>query len=73
MIAQLILVLVLMYLVCGFIFVIPFITKGIEKVDEGAKGTGWGFKLIIAPGVIVLWPVLLKKWMIARWGIKSKS
>ncbi|MGE5107792.1 MAG: hypothetical protein ACM3H8_09625 [Sphingobacteriales bacterium] len=55
------------YVVCGFIFAIAFISKGIEKVDEGAHGGTWGFKLIIIPGVIALWPLLLEKW------IKSKS
>lgn len=55
------------YIICGFIFAIVFISKGIEKVDEGAHGATWGFKLIIIPGVVALWPLLLKKW------IKSKS
>ncbi|MEP7109344.1 MAG: hypothetical protein ABI760_15225 [Ferruginibacter sp.] len=73
MIAQLILTLVLVYLLCGFIFIIPFMIKGIVKVDEGTRGSSWGFRLVIAPGIIVLWPLLLKKWMIAGKREKIKS
>ena len=47
----------------GVLFVIPFLKKGLTKVDEGAHGSTIGFKIIIIPGVIVLWPLLLSKWM----------
>jgi hypothetical protein len=53
------------YLIAGFLFAIAFITKGITKVDEGASGSGWGFRIIIIPGIMVFWPVLLKKWITA--------
>ena len=52
-----------LYLFAGFLFAIPFIIKGVSKIDEGAVGSGWGFRLIIIPGTIVFWPVLLKKWL----------
>ena len=54
---------VLVYLALGVLFVIPFLIKGISKADEDANGSTTGFKIIIIPGVIVFWPVLLKKWM----------
>lgn len=60
--AEVILILVLIYLVLGVFFVVPFLMKGITK-DEGAHGSTIGFKIIIIPGVIVFWPVLLNKWM----------
>jgi hypothetical protein len=60
---EIILLIVLVYLLAGAIFVIPFLMKGIAKVDEGAHGGSAGFKIIIIPGVIVFWPVLLKKWL----------
>ncbi len=50
------------YLVCGLLFVIPFLLKGIHKIDETTVGSSWGFKIIIIPGVIACWPVLLMKW-----------
>lgn len=58
-----ILIIVLIYLLLGVLFVIPFLIKGLTKVDEGAHGGRIGFKIIIIPGVIVFWPVLLRKWM----------
>ena len=60
---QIILIIVLIYLLAGVLFVIPFLLKGIVKVDEVAHGGSIGFKLIIIPGIIVFWTVLLKKWL----------
>ena len=60
------LIIVLIYLLMGILFVIPFLLKGLTKVDEGAHGGTIGFKIIIIPGVIIFWPVLLKKWMRAN-------
>ena len=61
MIIEIILIAISIYLICGFVFAIAFITKGINKVDEGAHGSTIGFKIIILPGVIVFWVLLLKK------------
>ena len=60
---EIILIIVAVYLLLGVLFVIPFLMKGLNKVDEGANGSMIGFKIIIIPGVIVFWPVLLSKWM----------
>jgi len=51
------------YLLAGFLFAIFFLSKGLEKTDTAAHGSGFGFRLIILPGTIFLWPVLLEKWM----------
>lgn len=66
MVVEIILIIVLTYLVLGVLFVIPFLLKGISKVDEGTHGGTKGFKIIIIPGVIVFWPVLFNKWMKAN-------
>jgi hypothetical protein len=60
---EVILIIALFYLLLGVLFVVPFLIKGLTKVDEEALGGTFGFKIIIIPGVIVFWPVLLKKWM----------
>ena len=54
---------VAVYLVMGFLFMITFIIKGVDRIDEGAHGSSIGFRVIIIPGVIVFWIVLLRKWM----------
>ena len=66
MIIEIMLIVVAIYLVLGILFVVPFLLKGLTKVDEGACGGTIGFKIIIIPGVIVFWPVLLSKWMKAN-------
>ena len=65
-ILNIIIVTIIVYLSCGFLFAIPFVIKGANKIDEGAHGATWGFRLIIIPATIVLWPVLLKKWIAAN-------
>ena len=51
------------YLAIGILFSIYFYLKGSSKIDEGVKGTPWHFKLIIFPGVVLFWSVLLRKLM----------
>ena len=60
---------VVIYLVVGLIFSIPFLLKWIHQLDEGAHESPWTFRLIILPGCIVFWPVLLEKY----WKTKSHS
>jgi len=62
LIAQIILLLALLYLVVGALFTPFFIAHGLHKIDEGTQGASLGFKIIIIPGCIMLWPVLLVKW-----------
>jgi hypothetical protein len=52
-----------LYAALGLLFAIAFVTRGIERVDSGAHGSGWGFRLIVLPGVVALWPLLLSRWM----------
>ena len=61
--AEILLIIAAIYLLVGVLFVIPFLMKGLNKIDEEAHGSTIGFKIIIIPGVIVFWPVLLSKWI----------
>jgi hypothetical protein len=63
MIIELLFRIIAIYLISGFVFAIAFIFKGVDQVDEGAHGSSIGFKIIIIPGTIVFWPLLLKKWL----------
>jgi hypothetical protein len=65
-ILNIILVIIATYLACGFVFAIPFVIRGAEKIDEGTHGATWGFRIIILPASIVFWPLLLKKWISAN-------
>jgi hypothetical protein len=57
------LILVGIYLAAGFVFAVLFVTRGVTRVDEGAHGSGPGFRIIILPGAMVFWPLLLRKWI----------
>jgi hypothetical protein len=58
---MLILYALLVYLLAGILFALLFITRLIHKIDEGSIGAPWSFRLIIFPGCVVLWPMLLMK------------
>jgi hypothetical protein len=54
-------IILLIYVAIGLIFGLFFISKGVGKIDEDAVGVGWGFRFLILPGSMALWPVLLIK------------
>ena len=55
-----------LYLIVGVVFGIPFVLRGVGRVDPVARTGTWGFRLIVLPGVIALWPMLLRRWMGGR-------
>jgi len=65
-IVYLILLIVGLYLAAGLVFAVPFAIIGVTRIDENAVGSKWGFRLIIIPGSIVFWPLLLRKWLKAH-------
>ncbi|MEM9855988.1 MAG: hypothetical protein AAF843_01455 [Bacteroidota bacterium] len=60
---DLLLSLMAFYLLGGVLFSIFFYIKGSALWDDGMVGTSWHFKLIIFPGVILFWGLLLIKLM----------
>jgi len=58
---MLILLLSIIYFALGLLFTIYFLITGIKTLDVATKESNWAFKLIILPGTILLWPVLLLK------------
>jgi hypothetical protein len=63
MILEIVLELAYAYLACGCLFAIPFLWKGLGRIDEGARGAGISFRFMILPGTILLWPILFIKWI----------
>lgn len=57
--AQLIVDLASSYAVVGLLFAAVFVTQLAGRIDPSAAHGTWGFRLVIVPGVIVLWPYLL--------------
>ena len=62
MIAVSFLILMAIYLLCGLVFVIPFVLVGVGKIDPHAAHGTWGFRLLIIPGTVMLWPLLARRW-----------
>ncbi len=56
------------YAALGILFAIAFVTAGLPRVDHAAANAPWGFRLVIIPGVVALWP-----WMLARWRRANRS
>jgi hypothetical protein len=50
------------YLACGLLFAIPFALVGAKRIDPHAAHGSWGFRLLIVPGAMALWPLLLRRW-----------
>lgn len=51
------------YLAVGIVFAIAFLVKGVGKIDPVAAEGTVGFRLIIFPGVMALWPLLARRWL----------
>ncbi|MBI1213804.1 MAG: hypothetical protein GC190_20275 [Alphaproteobacteria bacterium] len=47
----------------GLLFAVAFLTFGVGRIDPAARGSGLGFRLIILPGVVALWPLMLIRWI----------
>jgi hypothetical protein len=54
---------VTIYALLGLLFAMAFVLFGVTRVDAVAQGTGWGFRLLILPGVVAWWPLLLRRWL----------
>lgn len=63
MIAAMFLIALGIYLACGFVFAIAFALVGAKRIDPHAAAGTRSFRLLIIPGVMAFWPVLLKRWM----------
>jgi hypothetical protein len=50
-----------LYAIIGISVASIFLTYGIGRIDEAARHT-YAFRLLILPGVILLWPIVLARW-----------
>ncbi len=63
MIAAAFLILLGAYLACGLLFAIPFALVGVKKIDPHAAHGSWGFRVLVIPGAMAFWPMLLRRWV----------
>lgn len=50
------------YVALGLAFAVAFVARGLGAIDPGARGASLGFRLIVLPGVVALWPLLARRW-----------
>lgn len=51
------------YLTIGLLFAIPIAFRGARKIDPSAVEGTWGFTLLIIPGSMIRWPLLMHRWL----------
>jgi len=54
------------YALIGAVFALLFVTRGVQKVDSQAQGSGAAFRLLIFPGVAAFWPFFVRRWIHAH-------
>jgi len=50
------------YALIGLPIGIAFVARGVTRIDAVAVGSSLRFRLLILPGSIALWPIMLRKW-----------
>ncbi len=48
-----------LYLLLGALFALPFALRWVNRLDEVAAHGTRGFRALLLPGAILLWPLLL--------------
>ena len=65
-VAEVIVFFALAYVLCGLAVGVPFVLRGVDRVDASAQGASLGFRLLILPATVALWPLMVTKWIMAR-------
>jgi hypothetical protein len=55
------------YLYLGAVVAAVFIVFGIGRLDENAEGA-WIFRPLLVPGVLLIWPLVIFRWIVLRRG-----
>ena len=52
------------YLALGVVLSVLLALFFLHRIDPAAQGSTWGFRIIVIPGMVLLWPLLL--WRLVR-------
>ena len=55
-----------LYAALGVVFAVAFVTIGVKRVDSQAIGSSVGFRILIFPGSVAFWPLLLRRWIAGK-------
>jgi len=56
------------YAGCGLLFAVLFLVLWCKSFDPSAASGTWGFRVLIFPGLVALWPLMLAKVLAVRRG-----
>jgi hypothetical protein len=59
--AEIIVYAAFIYLAIGVLFAVWFAARGVTKLDDAAKETGFGFRFIIFSGAVAFWILLVRR------------
>lgn len=51
----------------GLAVCVPFLAWGIDRVEANARGA-YVFRVMLIPGIVLLWPVVLWRWAVVETG-----
>jgi len=51
------------YAALGLAFAAVFAARGAARLDGAVRGASLGFRLLLVPGSVALWPLLLRRWI----------
>ena len=60
--ADALLTLVAIYLWIGIAVTVAFLAWGVDRIDPSARGASL-FRILVAPGVVGLWPLVAVRWL----------
>jgi len=64
--AEVIVLILAAYTGIGFVSALAFLIFGARALDDGVPGSTKGAFVLIFPGLVALWPVMIAKWLIGR-------
>ena len=47
----------------GLVVALALELRGLARIDPAVTGSSWGFRIAIFPGLVALWPLLLRRWL----------
>jgi hypothetical protein len=55
-----------LYALVGLVFALPFAIRGAGRIDPAARTGTIGFRILVIPGAVALWPLLMSGWLRGR-------
>jgi hypothetical protein len=54
------------YLAAGLLFAVVFLPRGVLALDPGLRASPVMVRVLLVPGMTLLWPVFLRRWIAGR-------